>query len=134
MTNNNMTVNGTREIPKRIVETVRIQYASGLYDIPKLIERWYPEITILELDVILAYNVNPEVHPQLRLQISQMEGLFDDLEISLGKQEKLIRGLIDNDDELGTVEALWIREFQELSSKYSWLTWGIFRRARSVAL
>lgn len=134
MTNNNMTVNGTREIPKRIVETVRIQYASGLYDISKLIERWYPEISIEELDAILAYNVNPGVRPQLRLQVSQMQALFDDLEISLGKQEKLIRGLIDNDDELGTVEALWIREFQELSSKYSWLTWGIFRRARSVAL
>lgn len=122
-------------IKSRVVEAVRLQYALGDKSIGDLLDRWIPEVTATDIELILSYKVLPEVCEQYTSNINQMEDLRDDIMKALGAQSEIVKAdvSIESVDQY-TPEAYWKDTYDLLKAKYEWLDYMIFYRVRSNSI
>ena len=123
-----------KDISNRVVETIRIQYVSGLYDTVKLVDRWVPEITIDELSGILDYTIKPDVKPELKPVVLSMGYLYDTLREALYKQSVKLSLASEELSENLEIEEFWGSIFDETRIEFPWLTYETFRKARAVSI
>lgn len=122
-----------REIPRSTVETIRIQYASGLYSIVDLVDRWIPTVTANELEDILSYKVYLDIKPELLTIIEEM-GKCQEVMIKAIENQAALAYQITDEENLGVFEDYWKDTYSEMKEEFSWLTPSIFRGIKKLPI
>ena len=127
---------------KQTVEKIRVLYASGLYGradlmIKALLE--YPNIKSEKaIDMILSYEVHPEVKSNLRGRIQEMPKLHNVLdrcrhELSIVDQVDIARVMEGKiDPEYNETRNSILKKYQGEFNKYPWKSVDFFRKYGNI--
>ena len=119
-------------ISKRIIETVREQYVSGLYNMSSLVDRWVPEITVLDLEDILSYRIGEDIKKELKKPIKEMGEVQDKVLKALKNQTILANDLVVTKEDTMPINTYWDSVFTELQIDYKWLTKSVFKKIKNL--